>query len=228
MENYSVECRHEPHRKDVYMLRPMLINPIVIMQYTHSVVIILSPHSYLLAEHAQKFIICWLSVRKNYFCVPHAFSVFFLCSPCHPCLCPLLLFLSDVLCPLSHVYVPCLSSYVPCLTFLFLVFCPSSYVSVPCLPSSVPCLASHFQKLNIDQGHVRFDLRQKKCKTISCLCTFQKTQGYFPHNLHCISCDYGSCTFISKPLAKQCLMYIEGSKGRYLVLRPPSKVKSKD
>ena len=165
---------------------------------------LLSMHEngYLLAEHAQKFIICWLSVRKNYFCVPHAFSVFFLCSPCHPCLCPLLLFLSDVLCPLSHVYVPCLSSYVPCLTFLFLVFCPSSYVSVPCLPSSVPCLASHFQKLNIDQGHVRFDLRQKKCKTISCLCTFQKTQGYFPHNLHCISCDYGSCTFISKPLAK--------------------------
>jgi hypothetical protein len=59
-----------------------------------------------------------------------------------------------------------------------------------------------WQKWNVDQGHVRFDLSQKKCKTISSLCTFKKTQGYFPHNLHCISCDYGSCTFLSKPLAK--------------------------
>jgi hypothetical protein len=79
-------------------------------------------------------------MRENHFGAPHAFSEFFLSSPCHPFLCPLLLSLSYVLCPLSHVFVLCLSSYVPC--SLSLVLCPLCHVSVPCLPSAVPCLTS--------------------------------------------------------------------------------------
>jgi hypothetical protein len=73
--------------------------------------------------------------------------------------CLLLLSLSNVQCPLSHVST-CLSSHVLCLTSLFLVshplayvsrrstlppvHCPQSYFSVPCLSTSVPCFTSLF------------------------------------------------------------------------------------
>ncbi len=80
-------------------------------------------------------------------------SEYFLCSPCHPFLCPLLLFLSNVLCPMSHgsalspvlcplsnVFMPCLPSAVPSLMSLFLVYCALSHVSVPCLSVFVSCL----------------------------------------------------------------------------------------
>ncbi len=90
-------------------------------------------------EHAWKLVIRWLSLREYNFSAPRTFSEFFLCSPSHPFFCLLLLSLSNVLCPMSHV-----SALLPVLR-------PLSYVSVPCLPSSilcltwsVPCLTSSF------------------------------------------------------------------------------------
>ncbi len=69
----------------------------------------------------------WENSWENHFSAPYAFSDFFLCSPCHPFLCPL---------PLSRLMSR------PCLTFSSLssVLCHLSYFSVPCLPCSVPCL----------------------------------------------------------------------------------------
>ncbi len=67
---------------------------------------------------------------------------FFSLSPCHPFLCPLLLSLSHVLCPLSHVFVLCLPSNVPYLMSLFLASCPPSPISWPCSLSPVLCTLS--------------------------------------------------------------------------------------
>ena len=47
-----MECRPEPHRKVVYMLGPRLVSPVVIMWYTHILVIILSPHKIILLQAA--------------------------------------------------------------------------------------------------------------------------------------------------------------------------------
>jgi hypothetical protein len=63
----------------------------------------------------------------------------FLSSPCHSFLCPLLPFMSNVLCPLSHVFVLCLPYYVPCLMSLFLVSRPLSSVSHICSLPTVRC-----------------------------------------------------------------------------------------
>jgi hypothetical protein len=113
------------------------------------------------AEHAQKLVTRWLSMRGNWLLVGWActkigyllaeqsrkslrrttcISKFFLSSSCHPFFSLLLPSLSNFLCPLSHVFVLCLPSYVPCLTSLSLspILCPLSHVSVPCLPSNVP------------------------------------------------------------------------------------------
>ncbi len=89
---------------------------------------------YLLAEHARKLVIRWLSLCQN---------------PISPvlCLCSMSPFISSV----SHVSVPCLLSAVPSLASLFLVSRPRSPASlspvlctVPCLTWSVPCLLSSF------------------------------------------------------------------------------------
>ncbi len=88
--------------------------------------VVISPY----AEHTQKLVTCWLSIRGNWLPVGWA--------------CPLFL---------SHVSFPCLLFSFPCLTSLFPVsrlcslfpaLCSLSHVSVPCLPSSVPCLNSLF------------------------------------------------------------------------------------
>ncbi len=98
---------------------------------------------YLLARHAKKLFTRWLSICKTSF---SAFSKFFFSSPCHSLtpMSPSSVRVSNVLCPLSHVFVLCLPSYVPCLTSLLLVFRPLYYISVLCLSSAVPSLAPLF------------------------------------------------------------------------------------
>jgi hypothetical protein len=56
---------------------------------------------YQLAEHARKLVTHWLRVREKHFGSQCAFSEFYgyLCSLCHP-----------FLCPLSHILCPCLTS----------------------------------------------------------------------------------------------------------------------
>jgi hypothetical protein len=94
---------------------------------------------YSLAEHAQSN--NWYSsMRDNHFGAPRAFFRVFPLFPLSPIPLSLLRSLSNVLCPLSHVFVICLPSYVP--SSLFLVLCPLCHVSVPCLPSAVPNLTS--------------------------------------------------------------------------------------
>ncbi len=118
---------------------------------------------YSLAEHAQNLVTCWLSMRENWLLVSwacakigysfaeHALKSFvhhlhflsFSSLPLsHPFPCPLLLFLSNVFCPLSHVFVLCLPSYVPCLMAVLLVSCPLSPVSRLCSLSPVLCILS--------------------------------------------------------------------------------------
>jgi len=102
-------------------------------------------HGYSLAEHAQKLVTCWLSIREiisvqhNILRVP---CVLFPLSPVPLSPSPIPCFMSPVLCPLSYVSLICLPSAVPSLTSLFLVclLCLLFHISVPCLPSSVPCL----------------------------------------------------------------------------------------
>jgi hypothetical protein len=103
---------------------------------------------YLLAEHVQKLVthLAEHSQKLVYLLVEHTeksfrrttciFRVFLL----YP------LSLSNVLCPLSHVFVVCLQSYVPCLTSLFLVYLPRPSISRICfLPTiRVPNLTSLF------------------------------------------------------------------------------------
>ncbi len=66
-------------------------------------------HGYSLAEHAQKLVTCWLSIREI-ISVQHNISR----GLCSVFCSPYLLFL----CPLLPSPVSCLPSYVPCLTFL--------------------------------------------------------------------------------------------------------------
>ncbi len=79
-------------------------------------------HGYSLAEHAQKLVTCWLSIRENHFGATQNFqrSVFCVLFPLSPV-------------PLSPSPIPCLMS---------LVLYTLSYVSVICLPSAVPSLTS--------------------------------------------------------------------------------------
>jgi hypothetical protein len=118
---------------------------------------------YSLADHMQKFVTRWLSMRENNFGAPSGFQRFSSLPLCHQYLCLLFPSLLDVLCPLSHIFVLslmsfglCLPFYVPCLMYLFLgyrplspvlrlcslytVLYPLSHGSAPGLPSSVPCL----------------------------------------------------------------------------------------
>jgi hypothetical protein len=87
-----------------------------------------------------------VSIRGNHFGAPCAFSEYSLSSHCHPFRCPLLPSLSNVLCPLSHVFLLCLHPMFPalCLCSLSPILCFLSHVSVPCLPSSVSSLTSQF------------------------------------------------------------------------------------
>ncbi len=103
---------------------------------------------YLLVEHVRKLVPRWLSMCENHL-AHHVHLQNFPLFPFYPFLCPLLLSLSNVLCPLSHVFVLCLPSYLPFLCLCSICsmspfICPLSHVSVPCLPSAVPSLTSLF------------------------------------------------------------------------------------
>ncbi len=125
---------------------------------------------YSLPENARKLVTCWLSIRRNQFSAPRAFSeissvplvtrssVLFSCpflTSSVPCLTFLFLVsrplypvsrlspLSAFLFLLSHVFVPSLPPSVPCLTSLFLVSRPLSPVLRLCSLSSVLCTLSH-------------------------------------------------------------------------------------
>ncbi len=76
-----------------------------------------------MSMHKNWLLVVWACEKIGYlvshFGAPHAFSEL-LCSTCHSFLCPLLLSLSTVLCPMSPSLL-CLISYVPCLMSLFLI-----------------------------------------------------------------------------------------------------------
>ncbi len=80
----------------------------------------------------------WLSISENHFGAPKVY----LLPPCHPFLCPLLLSMYYVLCPLSLFLVSRPRSPFLPLCSLSSVHCPLSHVPVPCLPSAVPSLTS--------------------------------------------------------------------------------------